>query len=125
MEGIAAIVGWFESTGSLSNFNYTESSMALKEHIPNTTIDLSLEEGNVFNLISIAIRLSKKFELDGKAITKEMIASDYRNAVYVFNREFGHFIDIILPKGMTAQSVKDSYLKTNNTEQNMQEVYLK
>lgn len=99
--------------------------MALKENTPNNTLDLSLEEGNVFNLIAIATRLSKQFELDGKAITKEMIASDYRNAVYVFNREFGDFIDIILPKGMTAKSVKDSYLKTNNTEENMETVYLK
>jgi hypothetical protein len=99
--------------------------MAIQEYKPDTIINLSNEEGNVFALISIASRLSKEIEKDGKAITKEMISSDYRNAVYVFNREFGEFFDIILQEGMTAQSLKDSYLKTNLTEEKMQEGYLK
>jgi hypothetical protein len=99
--------------------------MAIQEYKPDTIINLSNEEGNVFALISIASKLSKLIEKDGATITNEMIASDYRNAVYVFNREFGEFFDIILPEGMTAQSLKDSYLKTNLTEEKMQEGYLK
>lgn len=99
--------------------------MAIKEYAPNKTIDLSREEGNVFSLIAVAVRLSKELEKDGNAITKEMISSDYRNAVYVLDREFGDFIDIKLPEGMTPQSVKNSYVKTNLTQEKMHEGYLK
>lgn len=87
--------------------------MAIKEHTPNRTIDLTMEEGNVFSLMGMATSLAKELDKDGKAIVKEMMASDYGNAVYVFNREFGEFYDIVLPKCMTMKGVKDSYLKTN------------
>ena len=99
--------------------------MAIQEYKPDTIINLSNEEGNFFALYSMATKLAKELELDGKAITNEMMSSDYNNAVYVFNREFGEFFDIILPQVMTAQSLKDSYLKTNLTEEKMQEGYLK
>lgn len=99
--------------------------MAIKEFTPNRTIDLTMEEGNVFSLIGIATRLAKELEKDGKAISKEMMSSDYGNAVYLFDREFGEFFDIILPKCMTMKGVKNSYMKTNNNEENMKEVYLK
>ena len=99
--------------------------MAIKEHTPNRTIDLSKEEGNVFSLMGMAIRLAKELEKDSKAIVKEMTASDYGNAVYVFDREFGEFYDIILPKCMKMRDVKNSYLKTNMNEEKMDEVYSK
>lgn len=99
--------------------------MAIKEFTPNNTIDLSSEEGNVFSLIAMATRLSRTLEKDGKAISKEMMSSDYGNAVYVFNREFGDFFDIILPKCMTMKEVNNSYIKTNATESSVQEGYLK
>jgi len=99
--------------------------MAIQEYTPNRTIDLSMEEGNVFGLMGMAIRLSKELEKDSKAIVKEMMASDYGNAVYVFDREFGEFYDIILPKCMSMKEVKNSYLKTNMNEEKMVEVYSK
>lgn len=99
--------------------------MALKEHSPIQTIDLSGPDGNVFALIGIVNKNAKALELDGKAIMKEMMSGDYRNAVYVFNREFGSFFDILLPKGMTVQSLKDSYNKTNMNEDKMEEIYTK
>ena len=99
--------------------------MAIQEYKPDTIINLSNEEGNVFALISIAMKLAKILERDSKPITDEMIKSDCRNAVYVFDREFGEFFDIILPQGMTSKSLKDSYLKTNLTEEKMEECYLK
>ncbi len=99
--------------------------MAIQEYTPNRTIDLSMEEGNVFGLMGMAIRLAKELEKDSKAIVKEMMASDYGNAIYVFNREFGEFFDIILPKGMSMKEVKNSYLKTNMNEEKMVEVYSK
>lgn len=99
--------------------------MAIQEYTPNSTIDLSMEEGNVFGLMGMAIRLSKELEKDSKAIVKEMMASDYENAVYVFDREFGEFYDIILPKCMSMKEVKNSYLKTNMNEEKMVEVYSK
>lgn len=99
--------------------------MAIQEYTPNRTIDLSMEEGNVFGLMGMAIRLSKELEKDSKAIVKEMMASDYGNAVYVFDREFGEFYDIILPKCMSMKEVRNSYLKTNMNEEKMVEVYSK
>ena len=73
----------------------------------------------------MAIRLSKELDKDSKAIVKEMMASDYGNAVYVFDREFGEFYDIILPKCMSMKEVRNSYLKTNMNEEKMVEVYSK
>lgn len=101
--------------------------MTIKEYSPDKrpTLDLAGEEGNVFHLMAIALNVSKQLELDGKAIINEMKASDYGNAVYVFNREFGDFYDIILPPGMTVKSLEDSYLKTNNTPEKIKSVYLK
>lgn len=99
--------------------------MAIKEHTPNRTIDLTMEEGNVFGLIGMALKLAKQLEKDGPAIIKEMTASDYGNAVAVFDREFGDYFDIILPKNMTTQGVKNSYNRANITEEKFEEVYTK
>lgn len=99
--------------------------MAIKDFTSNLTIDLSSEEGNVFSLIGLASRLSKLLGKDGKTIMKEMMSADYGNAVYVFDREFGEYFDVILPKIMTARGVKISYSKANLTEEKMHEFYSK
>ena len=99
--------------------------MAIKEFQPNNTIDLSGPDGNVFSLIGVATRLAKQFEKDPKAIMAEMMSGDYRNALFVFDREFGEFIDLKLPEGMTAKSIKDSYLKKNMSYEKMTEIYTK
>ena len=99
--------------------------MAIREQSVVTTIDLSTQDGNVFSLIGLATRLSRELELDGKNISKEMMSGDYGNAVYVFNRDFGHFFDIVLPKGMTVEGLEASYNRATITEEKMQKVYLK
>lgn len=99
--------------------------MAIKEHTTNRTIDLTMEEGNVFNLIAMANRLAKEMDKDGNAIMKEMMSADYGNAVYVFDREFGEFYDIVLPKCMNMKSVKESYLKANMNQEKIEEIYSK
>lgn len=99
--------------------------MAIKEHTPNRTIDLTMEEGNVFSLIGMALKLAKPLEKDGPAIMKEMMASDYGNAIVVFDREFGEFFDIVLPPNMNTKGVKDSYNRTNMNEEKLEEVYTK
>lgn len=89
--------------------------MTIKEFTPNRTIDLSAEEGNVFCLIGMSNRMAKTLELDGKAIAAEMMSYDYGNAVYVFNREYGAFFDIILPSGLTMEDLKRSYTQARAT----------
>lgn len=47
------------------------------------------------------------------------LSDDYGNAVYVFNREFGEYFDIILPKTVILSGVNNSYKKANlNQEKN-------
>lgn len=99
--------------------------MTIKEYTLNRTIDLSTEEGNVFSLIGLSNRLAKETEKDGKAIMKQMMASDYGNAIYVFNREYGEIFDIVLPKCMTMKGITNSYLKTNTNQEKINEVYSK
>lgn len=77
--------------------------MAIKEFSEHQVpmLNLNNEEGNVFVLMGIVSNLSRKLDKDSKAIIDEMTSADYKNAVYVFNREFGDFFDIILPQGIT------------------------
>lgn len=79
-------------------------------------IDLSKQEGNVFHLLGIASQLAKDLEISFSEISKEMIAGDYGNAIAVFDREFGHLIDLKLPKNMQVEKVKDSYKNRKNKE---------
>lgn len=51
---------------------------------------------------------SKTLELDGKAIIKEMTSSDYAHAINVFEKNFGDFVDIVLPSHLSAQDLADS-----------------
>ncbi len=101
--------------------------MAIKEReqMQVQTIDLTSEEGNTIVLIGIARRLAKQLELDPAPITKEMMSADYGNAVYVFNRDFGQFFDIILPEGMTAEQLNASYNRATMTDEKLSKVYLK
>jgi hypothetical protein len=59
-------------------------------------IDLTGPDGNVFNLISIAMNLGKQLNktrgtdyFDVKAIQKDMMSDDYEHAIEVLEREFG------------------------------------
>lgn len=55
-------------------------------------IDLTGPEGNAFNLIGVANRLSKQLDLDSNKIREEMMSGDYENLVKVFDSYFGDFV---------------------------------
>ncbi|MEY4571508.1 MAG: hypothetical protein RLZ10_719 [Bacteroidota bacterium] len=55
-------------------------------------IDLTGSEGNAFNLLAVAMKLSRQLGLDGKKITDEMMSGDYENLVKVFDKHFGNFV---------------------------------
>jgi hypothetical protein len=57
-------------------------------------IDLTGPQGNVFFLIGTAGNLAKQLGLDGARIKKEMMSSDYENAVNVFDKNFGSFVTL-------------------------------
>ncbi len=57
-------------------------------------IDLTGPQGNVFFLIGTARNLAKQLGLDSAEIQKEMMSSDYENAVNVFDKNFGHLVTL-------------------------------
>ena len=90
--------------------------MPIQEFHPLQTIDLSQQNGNVFALLGIVSRLAPTFDKNFKEISTEMISADYANAVFVFNREFGDFFNIILPPHLeiTDSSGNVSVIKEKN-----------
>lgn len=99
--------------------------MAIKENNPRRTIDLSGPDGNVFVLIGLARRLGKQLELDVNAIQAEMMSANYENALFVFDREFGDYIDLELPPGMSIESIRESHLRANATPDVVADTYLR
>lgn len=59
-------------------------------------IDLTGPQGNVYFLIGTAINLAKQLGLDGKAIQAEMMSGDYKNAVNVFDKNFGGIVTLYI-----------------------------
>lgn len=57
-------------------------------------IDLSGPEGNAFALMGIARNLAKQLDLDGSAITKEMMRGDYRDLCETFEKHFGDYVEL-------------------------------
>ncbi len=55
-------------------------------------IDLTGPDGNAFALMAHATRFAKQLGLDSKAITAEMMSSDYENLLEVFDKNFGDFV---------------------------------
>jgi hypothetical protein len=68
-------------------------------------IDLAGPDGNVFALMATARSLSRKLGLDFEDILDDMKASDYHHAVYVFDKHFGQYVDLILPPGITESDI--------------------
>lgn len=89
--------------------------MTIKEYSsntkPNRILDLSGPEGNAYALLGIAQKFSNNLKKDTKKILQEMESADYGNLVYVFNREFGQYFEILLPQGMSLADMEDSYQK--------------
>ena len=58
-------------------------------------IDLAGPEGNAFNLLAIASKLSRKLKYSSdkeQAIQLEMTKSDYSNLIEVFDKHFGNYV---------------------------------
>lgn len=58
-------------------------------------IDLSGPGGNVFALIGNANRYARQLGLDGKSISADMMSGDYENAITVFDKHFGDYVDLV------------------------------
>lgn len=55
-------------------------------------IDLTGSDGNVFNLIATGKNMCGQLGIDKDQFTKEMMSSDYENAVNTFEKYFGNFV---------------------------------
>ena len=58
-------------------------------------IDLTGPEGNVFYLMGTAKSYAKQCGFDGDKIIEEMKASDYENAINVFDSYFGSIVTLL------------------------------
>jgi hypothetical protein len=80
-------------------FNYnlkTKEMIKKKEEVHQPIVlDLTGPEGNAFVLMGHAKNFAKQLDLDGDAIVREMMSSDYENLVQVFDRHFGHFVTLL------------------------------
>ena len=57
-------------------------------------IDLNSSQGNAFNLLSIARKLSKELGLNMVEVHREMTYSDYENLIKTFERYFGDYVTL-------------------------------
>ena len=71
--------------------------MAIKKKTESReiVIDLTGPDGNVFVLMGRAKQYAKQLDLDGDKIINEMMSSDYKNAVKVFDNNFGSFVTLL------------------------------
>jgi hypothetical protein len=58
-------------------------------------IDLTGEQGNVFNLINTGMNYCRQLGLNQKDFFNEMTKGDYENSVKVFDKHFGHFVKLL------------------------------
>lgn len=74
----------------------------IKARDTRPTIDLGGPDGNAYALIGYAKQFGRQLEWSQetiKLIQDEMMSGDYKNLVEVFDREFGDYVDLILPEG--------------------------
>tara|TARA_R100001163_G_C4904638_1_gene91699 strand:+ start:336 stop:530 length:195 start_codon:yes stop_codon:yes gene_type:complete len=60
-----------------------------------TQIDIAGPDGNAFSLIGCAKNFAKQLDMDGNAITKEMMAGDYDHLLDTFEKHFGSIVEIV------------------------------
>lgn len=85
--------------------------MAIFEHnSTKPTLDLNSTQGNVFHLISTAKYFCEQLNIDPKPIAQEMMSKNYSYAIFVLNREFGKYFDLILPHNLTIEDINNSAL---------------
>jgi len=58
-------------------------------------IDLTGPDGNVFVLMGKAKGFAKDLGLNGDEIIEDMMSSDYKHAVKVFDDNFGGFVTLL------------------------------
>jgi len=63
-----------------------------KERNSKMEIDLTGPQGNAFNLIGVAKRLSKTLGLDADKLVGEMTSGDYNKLVTTFDNYFGEIV---------------------------------
>ena len=75
--------------------------MFLKHHPrPRPIIDLGGPEGNAFALIAIGRKYARQLGMDSEQVTKDLSNIPYDDLVRKFERLFGEYVDIVLPRGM-------------------------
>jgi hypothetical protein len=57
-------------------------------------IDLNSPQGNAFNLLGVARKLSKQMGLNTTEIYREMTISDYENLIKTFEKYFGNYVTL-------------------------------
>lgn len=71
-------------------------------------IDLSGPAGSAYALMGQVSDFGRQLGWDKtkiKDLQSEMMSADYTNLVRVFEREFGQFVDLIVPEELEAQLV--------------------
>jgi hypothetical protein len=68
----------------------------LKKRPRQKVVDLSGPDGNTFSLIFIARTMARELELglDLRNITEEMMSGDYENAINVFKKYLGEYVEL-------------------------------
>jgi hypothetical protein len=64
-------------------------------------IDLTGPDGNAFVLIGTATRICKQLgyeKQEQEKVVAEMMSGDYKNLVEVFEKNFGDYITLLVPK---------------------------
>lgn len=79
----------------------------LPSTISKPVIDLSTNEGNTFFLIAQVVRLGKTLGVDVKQTVADMTSGDYMNALYVFDKAMGSYIDLRLPECMSLDNIQE------------------
>ena len=67
---------------------------SIEEKQNKLEIDLTGQDGNVFNLIGVGGRLCKQLGLNSDVFTRKMMSGDYENAVKVFDEYFGDYVTL-------------------------------
>lgn len=65
-----------------------------KHQDTNIVIDLSGPDGNAFALLAYAKRFSHDIDKDPTLLIKQMMSSDYKNLIKVFEDAFGDFVTL-------------------------------
>lgn len=62
------------------------------------TIDLNGPDGNAWFLLATGQSLARNLRIDFEPIRTEMMSGNYRHLVGTFDKHFGEYVDLVLPK---------------------------